>query len=151
MALFDPLEVHAFDLSQSFSDGAVLERLALATPPPPPLSTLAAEESEVETAAPPLLGSYTPHYLFHPLAPFRMARLMPPKVKAQTKFVVSHELKYPLFFYNFDSELQNVRTLIVSKSNKYNDNNNHHTSIGVPARPRTARSLVVLVQEGNGR
>ena len=35
-----------------------------------------------------ILGTYTPHYIFHPLVPFRISRLAPKRVKEQMKFVV---------------------------------------------------------------
>lgn len=35
-----------------------------------------------------MLGSYTPHYIFHPLVPFNLAAMMPLAARNSTKFVI---------------------------------------------------------------
>lgn len=74
MGKWDTLEVHSFDV-RAFSEDFMTKRNEMVTP----------TQQNLEDA---LLGSVTPHYLFHPLVPFRLAKMIPLGFAAKMKFVV---------------------------------------------------------------
>jgi hypothetical protein len=81
MGRWDALESHVFDV-RSFSKATMLGRLADFSPDFP--LGLCGQGLDANFIS----GHYTPHYIFHPLVPFRIARLAPPTARKRMRFIV---------------------------------------------------------------